>query len=401
MTGPHQNRQPASLAAQRLPIALLSALMFILAAASLIVLGLGAQIAAGTGLAEAEAGLLVTAFALPYALLAPLFQLVAGGHVGPRAVIVAGALTMAAGLILTALAPNASVLLSARALTAAGAALIAPAALATATFLVAEEQRGRAIAAVYLGFTLASVIGVPLGTQLAQWFDWRTTFALFAASALLAALSARFALPQLSAANPLPTAAVRRLLANRRLQFIFAAAVLQLAAQFVLLAPMAPMLLSYFALPSELLAPVLLVFGLAGVAGNWVGGVVADRLELTVSLRLSLVGLALALLAFTWPLNGYGAAAAFAALAFFGTLFRPAQLVLLTGAVSADERGLAIGLNTSASYIGLTLGSAASAAAITGAGYGALGWLALAFTALAAIVVERTRPDTSESPHEP
>ena len=120
--------------------------------------------------------------------------------------------------------------------------------------------------------------------------------------------------------------AVRRLLGNRRLQFIFGAAVLQLAAQFVLLAPMAPMLLRHFALPPELLAGVLLIFGLAGVAGNWAGGVVADRLDLPVSLRLSLVGLGLALLAFTWPLNGYGAAAAFAALAFFRHALPPGPI---------------------------------------------------------------------------
>ena len=85
-------------------------------------------------------------------------------------------------------------------------------------------------------------------------------------------------------------------------------------------------------------------------------------------------------------------------LAFFGTLFRPAQLVLLTSAVSPDERGLAIGLNTSASYIGLTVGSVASAAVVTGVGYGALGWAALAFTGLAALVVEQTKSEPAEEP---
>ena len=362
--------------------------MFMLAASSLVVLGIGSDVVADTGMPVSEVGLLVTAFALPYAILAPLFQLFCGGRLGARTIIVAGALLLCFGLLLTGVAQHKYLLLFARGLTATGAALLAPAALATATFLVSAEERGRAIAAVYLGFTLASVIGVPLGTQMAQLFDWRSTFFFFAIAALIAAVFARVVLPDLAPANALPLNVLLRLVRERQLQFVLGAAIMQLAAQFMLLAPMAPILLFHFGLAPELLPGALLLFGLAGVLGNHLGGSWSDRMPLGFPLRASVVGLAAALLALTWPLDGYIAVAAFALLAFFGTVFRPPQIVLLTKSVSADQRSLAIGLNMSASYVGLTIGSAASATVATGFGYSALGWGALAFLIVAALLVE-------------
>ena len=375
----------------KIPIALLAGLMFVLAAASLIVLGTGAEMAAGTGLARGNVSLLVTAFALPYAVFAPLFQLYAGGRHTPRATIITGGLLLAAGLFLTGLAHDQFVLLLSRAVSALGAALITPAALAMATVLVQPNERGRAIAAVYLGFTLASVIGVPLGTQLAQMVGWRAAFFVFAGAAFVLALLARGLLPVTPAANALSLRAAAGLFQDKRALAVFGAATAQLAAQFMLLAPMAPLLTGHFDLAQTLLPPVLLAFGLAGVLGNHLGGAWSDQYPLAGTLMGSLFGLALTLAALSLPLGGYGAAAAFALLAFFGTLFRPPQIVLLTRLVDEDTRSLAIGFNATASYLGLTLGSIASAAVIAGIGYGALGWFALGFLLAAGILIGLAR----------
>ena len=373
--------------AHNLPIALLSAMMFLLAAVSLIVLGIGVDIAGATGIEPGNAGLLVTAFALPYAILAPLFQLLVGGRSPPGVIVIAGGVVMAVGLLLTGLANEPIVLFLGRALTAMGAALITPAALTMATMLAAPERRGRAIAAVYLGFTLASVIGVPLGTQLAQWLGWRSTFFAFAALSLALSVLGRAVLPALAPTGALSLKAALGIVRDRRVLCVFGAAAAQLAAQFMVLAPMAPLLLHHFGLSLSLLPAVLLAFGIAGVVGNHFGGIWSDGISLGRTLAISLVGLTATLIAFSLPLGGYVAAIVFVFFAFFGTLFRSPQIVLLTRSVDDDLRALAIGLNTSAAYAGLTIGSAASAAVISGSGYHALGWSALAFVAVAVLLL--------------
>lgn len=372
----------------KLTIALLSTLMFVLAAASLIVLGLGAAIAADTGLESGSTGLLVTAFALPYAVAAPLLQLLVGGRCTPRSIIVGGGLLLGVGLLLTSVAQSVGFLLVARGITAIGAALITPAALAMATALVSPGERGRAIAAVLLGFTLASVIGVPMGVQLAQLLSWQATFALFAVMAFALAALAWWALPSKAPDRAPSWRAIRGLAGDRHVLGALAMVVLHLAAQFMVLAPMAVALTLHFGLADALLPVALLVFGVAGVVGNHLGGQWSDRWPVRTTLRIGLAGLAAALVALSAPLDGASAAATFALLAFFGTLFRPPQTLLLTRLVDDDLRALAMGLNTAAAYVGLALGSAASVAVIGQFGFAALGWSALALVVVTALLVE-------------
>lgn len=374
--------------------------MFVLAAASLIVLGIGADIAADTGIDADRVGLLVTAFALPYAVFAPLGQWWLGNRCSPRAVVITGGVVLAAGLCISGLSAGPVMLLLSRAVSAVGAALITPAALTIAISLVTPGERGRAIAAVYLGFTLASVIGIPLGTLLAQALGWRWTFYGLGGVTLVLTLLALAILPATAATGAVSLRAMGGLLTNSKLLCVLGAALAQLAAQFLLLAPMAVILVDHFNLPASRLPVVLFVFGVAGVIGNDLGGRCSDRFALANTLIASLAGLAVVLLALSLPLGGFLAAVAFALLAFFGTVFRPPQIVLLTNLVNEDLRSTVVGLNTTANYVGLTIGSAVSAAVIPWLGYSALGCVALIFLAAAAALVwfATRQPPSVQSP---
>jgi predicted MFS family arabinose efflux permease len=149
--------------------------------------------------------------------------------------------------------------------------------------------------------------------------------------------------------------------------------VLQLTAQFVTLAVMPALLMEHFGLPLAYLPVAVIIFGICGVAGNWIAGQWIDRSSAAIPMVASFIGMALALAALALPLGGWGGAAALAGIAFCGTLFRPAQLMLFTGLVTAEERGPALGLNTAASYIGLAFGSVISALIVTSFGFGAVG----------------------------
>ena len=357
----------------RAALLILALAMFSMATASLTVLGIGAAITRSFGIASGAAGLLVTAFALPYAVLAPFLQWWAGGRIGANALVITGMLVAACGLGLTAAAQVWEMVLLGRGITAAGGALLGPAALAAATNLVPAAQRGRALATVYGGFTLASVVGVPLTTELDAYLGWRGAILLVASLALLTALVAYHTLPFMAPSKRIDGRALAALVIRPGLRSLLGSSVLQLTAQFVALAVMPALLMEHFGLSSTHLPVAVVAFGVSGVAGNWIAGQWIDCTSAAIPMAASFIGMALALAALVFPLGGWGGAAALAAIAFCGTLFRPAQLVLFTGLVTAEERGPALGLNTAASYIGLAFGSSLSAFIVTVFGFGAVG----------------------------
>lgn len=163
---------------------------------------------------------MVTVFALSYAVLAPVLATVAARW--PRRRVLLTALTVfTLANALSAVAPNYAVLLATRVLAAAGAALYTPTANAVATTLVPPERRGRALATVLGGMTVATALGVPLGTYLGRT-DWRLTMWLVVALGAAAFLGLTLLLRDL----PAPTAApgLRTRLAPLRNRRVLAAA---------------------------------------------------------------------------------------------------------------------------------------------------------------------------------
>ena len=130
-----------------------------------VIAGILPTIAHDIAVPVATAGLLVTVFALTYALGSPTLATLTGSVARRRLLI--GSLGVFVGAnVLAALAQNFGVLVLARILAAGGAALYTPTASAVAVALAPTEKRGRALALVLGGITLAAVLGVPIGTLL-------------------------------------------------------------------------------------------------------------------------------------------------------------------------------------------------------------------------------------------
>jgi multidrug resistance protein len=130
--------------------------------------------------------LLVSAYALPTALLAPFFGPLSDRY-GRRLVMLIGMTFFAATVAGTAVAPSLAVLVVLRALNGLGAAAVMPAVFAYAGDLPTVTQRSRAMGNLAMGFPLASLLGLPIGALLAGTISWRATFV---AVAILAALAA-------------------------------------------------------------------------------------------------------------------------------------------------------------------------------------------------------------------
>jgi MFS transporter, DHA1 family, inner membrane transport protein len=353
-----------------LPLAALSLGMLALGTTSLVVLGLATPMTAELGVSAGAAGTLVTAFAFTYAVASPLLQLMLGGRTDQRALIFGGLCLLAAGSLWGAFAGSFHELLASRVLAALGGALVGPTSSAVGAAIVPEQRRGRALAAVFAGFTLSTVVCVPAATWLSLTFGWRGALICVGALALTAALAVATTVRHADDWAPLRPQAFIVLLARLQVLAALGTSTMHLAAQFTIYALMAALLVDRYGLEPPQLPMAMLLFGLGSVLGNAAAGPLADRYGAS---RVVLVSFALLCL----PLSPMAAAVAVAGCAASGTLFSTPQQVRLTALVPRPEHAAVLALNASAGSIGLSIGS--TAATLT---YASFGLAALPATAL-------------------
>jgi predicted MFS family arabinose efflux permease len=367
---------------------------FAVGAETFMISGVLPQIAADLRVSTAAAGALVTVFALAYAFGSP-FLAVATAGVERKRLLIAAIGAFALANLLAAVAPNFIGLAAARALLALAAGSFMPGAVAFATALSTPERRGRAIALIYAGMTLATVVGVPAGTYLAALAGWRAPFFGVAFIAALAAVGSAALLPRLPGVAAVGFA--ERLAVARRpavLQMLMLTA-LALVGPFAANTYLGVLVETTLGVDGDRLALILAFFGLVSFVGSQFGGYAADRWPrerfLSVIFVVLIGGFALLSVA---PIFGglVGAAALFAGLALWGLfgwafpIVQQARLVALDPAMAP----ITLSLNISALYLGAAVGASLAGAAmarwsvdavglVAGAGeVAALAWLVLA-----------------------
>ena len=194
---------------------------FVLGTDGYVIAGILPRVAAGMSVSVATAGQLVTVFALAYSLGSPLVA-VATGRWARRRLLLAALGVFAGANMAAAVAPNVTVLALARVLAALGAAGYTPVAAVAAASLVAPQRRGRALAVVTTGMTMAILAGVPVGALVVGIFGWRATFALITVLAVLAGAALLLWLPALPPVPPVGLRARLSLLADRCLAVLLA-----------------------------------------------------------------------------------------------------------------------------------------------------------------------------------
>jgi predicted MFS family arabinose efflux permease len=246
------------------------------------------------------------------------------------------------------------------------------------------------------GLTAAIVAGVPLGTWAAALWNWRAPFALVGGLGVLAAAGIVAFFPPV----PSPGAATLRdrmqLAGQRPVLLALLLTTVWTMGGFTVYTYIAE-LLRAAGLPDGRLSLVLLLFGLASVAGSSLGGLGADRLGAVRTLALGLGTLAAALFslgaAVSMPASPWTLGIALAAMLVWGvagwTLTPPQQHRLL--ALAGPAAGIVLSLNSSAIYLGIGLGSLLGGLALRFAPLPALGFIGGAFQ-LAALALLRTGP---------
>lgn len=223
------------------------------------------------------AGQIVTAYALVYAIGAPIIVPLAARL--PQALLA----TLAMGLFvlanaLCAVAPDYTILLAARVLAGVSAAVYTATAYALATRLARSGRTGAALSAVALGLTASAVLGVPFGTLLGQHLGWRATFWLVTLISALAMLLLGRRPPAVAddANPPLPGIRARFApLTQRPVLLALLPGLLWNTANMMSYTYLGAALAEHH--QSDVVVLLFLVYGLGGLAGSQLGGQLVDR----------------------------------------------------------------------------------------------------------------------------
>lgn len=259
-----------------LPVIVLISLSFMLGMSEFIVVGILPDIAAGLKVSEVTVGNLVSLFAFVYAPVTPL-----GSALSARFPRFATHLTLVGvfliGNVLCAFAPNYGVLVVARILIALVSGTLVAIAMTYAPDVTTEQYRTKFIAWVFSGFSIASVVGVPVGTWVANTFGWRWAFHLVNVLTVALIVLMVMVLPRNSRIVKIGFLPQFRLFFDRRIQLGVLAVVFGAAATYVFYTYLTPIMRDEVHVPEQYLSVGLVIFGAACLWSNLYGGKLADR----------------------------------------------------------------------------------------------------------------------------
>ena len=330
---------------------------FVIGTGVMVVPGTLNDISASLNVSIPQAGQLITAAAILMGLGAPAFATLVAGW-DRRRLLTLSLLWYALLTGICALAPNYATLLPLRVLAVIAPAVFTPQAAASVGLLVPPHQRGRAITFVFLGWSVASVMGMPLSAWIGGTLGWRWAFGLVALMSLVSAAWVWREMPDGIRPAALSRQAWGQALGSASLMLAVGVTLLSAFGQFALFSYFAPYFLQTLGLGGAALSLMFLWFGAFGLAGNvglsrWI-----DRIGAARAVLLTLGAMVLSLL--LWPLGRAGVwqqalvLVPWALGCFACNSAQQARLVHLSPALAPAT----VALNTSAMYGGQALGAA-------------------------------------------
>lgn len=220
---------------------LLAGLAFVVGTVELVVAGILDQLAQTFGVTQGQAGLLMSLYALVYALAGPVL-IYLSARVRRRRLLLVALLVFVVANLAGAAAGTFTLLLLSRLLVAAGASVTVVVAITVAVALVPANRSGQAIGMVFAGIVASLVLGVPLGTLIGEYWGWRSLFLLLAGVALLSVPLVSQWLPDIPGAPGIAPSRQWAELVRAKVFLAHGAALLQMTGQFTLYTYIVPFL---------------------------------------------------------------------------------------------------------------------------------------------------------------
>jgi len=353
--------------------------------------GMLPELAAGLDVSIRTAGLLITFGAITLCIGSPLTAWLTS-RIDRRRLLAATLAALAIGNLLSAVAPDYTSLMAIRLVMLAIGALYTPQAAGTAALLVPAERRGSTIAYIFLGWSLAAAAGLPLITLIASSSGWRAAYSVIGATGLASLLLLVWRLPGGLRAAPVDLKTWGELGRNRTVVLLLLITTLQMSGQFVVFTFMGPLLRQLTgAEPNQ----ISLVFALYGLFG-FIGLVVATRIvDSWGAYRTSLLSTCMLFAGVAgWAVGAGSYPMMAAAVAIWGLGFASTNSMQQVRLVAAAPplAAASVSLNTSVLYVGQAIGSAVGGGLFARDLDQRMGYVAVAFVALALLAILLTRP---------
>jgi MFS transporter, DHA1 family, inner membrane transport protein len=358
-----------------------------------LVIGTGAFVLSGIlkpmsdslGVSVAAGGQAMTAYAFASAFVAPL-ALVALGSWSRKRAIQFALLLFLAGSLVCALSFNLAALLSGRVLMGVGSMFSALTA-GVVVAMVPPAMRARALALSFLGISLSYAIGLPLGTWLGFAYGWHAPLYLVAACCVIALVALSLLLPRHINAPGASFAGLGSVLRRPDVLRVWLRTLLYFVAIFSVFAYVGPVLQALYPMPAGQLSVTLMLFGISGIVGTFLGGWASDKFGALRTLRLNLFILIVMMVCVPFTQGNYALLmAAFVVWGVAGFSLMAPQQARLAGLAPA-QAPLLLSLNSSMLYIGTALGAVASGAMVETLGFAKLAWVGVPFGVAAYITL--------------
>jgi predicted MFS family arabinose efflux permease len=375
-------------------VSAITASLFVFLTTELMPVGLLTPLSSSLGTSVGAAALMVTLYGISAGLGVPF--LVAWTRRLDRRVLLCTLLAvLTLGNLVTAVSPNYPLVLATRLVMGFASGVFWAIGVSMAMRIVPERHASRAAAVVMSGISIATVVGIPLGTILESLTSWRTTFLIWAGLSVLVLLAVAATVPSLPSDNAVPARDVFRLpLENPRLRLVLVVVVLFVLGHFGAYTFVRPFLESGAAATPAFITAALMVFGAGGAIGNSVAGFTAassPRAGFVVG-GAGLVGSLLVLLTI-----GDWQVAAIVLMGLWGISFGVVQLCQLnmTQAAAPGTFEAAMSLNTLAYNTSIAIAALLGGLLVDNLGVRSVIWFGAALTAAALLVVLATRRRTS------
>nr|WP_047165661.1 MFS transporter [Sphingomonas sp. Y57] len=310
------------------------------------------------------AGLLISAYALGVMLGAPLMTLTTG-RVPRRTLLILLAGIFTAGNLLAAVSSGYGMLLAARLITSLNHGAFFGVGSIVAASLVPPERRAGAVAAMFMGLTIANIVGVPLSTWAGEQLGWRASFWGIAGLGLLTMAALRLTLPAMPAPKSGDALAELRVLGRGRVLAALGLTVIGSSAMFTVFTYIAPILREQTHASLGFVTGMLVTFGVGMTVGNWLGGRFADRsVDRTLIVTLASLAAVLFVLGALMPYAAPTGILVFLWGVASFALVPPLQVRVMSAA--ADAPNLASSVNIGAFNLGNAIGAALGGAVIAG-----------------------------------
>ena len=355
------------------------------------------ELSGGLGVSIRDAGLLITFGAVMLCIGSPVTAWLTS-RIERRRLLTVTLAILTLGNVASAFAPDYASLLAIRLVMLAVGALYTPQAAGTAALIVPAEKRGSTIAYIFLGWSLAAAIGLPLIALIASRYGWRTVYGGIGVIGCISFLLLAWRLPRGLVGAPVDLKTWTDVARNRLIVLLLLITTLQMSGQFVVFTFMGPLLTKLTQADADGIGLVFLIYGVCGFIGIAFATRIVDSWGPYKS-SLLFTGLILTGIA-GWALSAGNYPLMACSVAIWGLGFASTnsmQQVRLVAAAPALASA-SVSLNTSVLYIGQAVGSAIGGMLYARDWLHGSGYVAAGFVALALSVVILTRPRQAPAP---